>query len=163
MKLAIRRTLECVGFDAELSQRRCERVRAAAVRDEVNTLHARRPANDPDHLHEVRNRVFGRLPVDVVAEQYASPSAGGPRKDAAHELPSQEMTQFAHRQRGTFETGVVAVHEQHDFLAARVSEPPPNLGLQLLLCGFVRLENGGYTSYAIRSYSDFVRDGRKAT
>ena len=73
------------------------------------------------------------------------------------------MAQLAHRQRGTLEAAVVAVHEQHDFLAARDSEPPRNLGLQLLLRLFVRLDDGGYTSYAIRSDNDFIRYGRKAT
>ena len=55
------------------------------------------------------------------------------------------------------------MHEQHDFLAVRDGEPPRNLGLQLLLRLCVRLDDGGYTSYAIRSDSDFVRYGRKAT
>jgi hypothetical protein len=71
------------------------------------------------------------------------------------------MAQLAHRQRGTLEAGVVPVHEQHDFLAVRDSEPPRNLGLQLLLRLFVRLDDGGYTSYAIRSDNDFIRYGGK--
>src|SRR5271166_92893 len=133
------------------------------MRDEMDTLHARRLAHDPDHLQQVLDRVFGRLPVEVVAEQCAAPSAGGPREDAAHEVASQEMAHLAHRQRGSHKADVVAVHEQHDFLAARDSKPPPNLGLQLLFRLFVRLDDAGYTSYAIRSDSDFIRYGRKAT
>ena len=73
------------------------------------------------------------------------------------------MAQLTHRQRGTLETAVVPVHEQHDFLAARDREPPGDLGLQLLLRLFVRLHDGGYTSYAIRTDSDFIRYGREAT
>src|SRR4029434_896986 len=129
----------------------------------MDTLHARGPGDDADHLQQVLDCVFGRLPVEVVAEQCASVSAGRPREDAAHEVASQEMAQLAHRQRSTLEADVVPVHEQHDFLAVRDGESPRNLDLQLLLRLFVRLDNGGYTSYAIRSDNDFIGDGRKAT
>src|SRR5208282_4584603 len=73
------------------------------------------------------------------------------------------MAHLANRQRVTLEGAVVAVHVQYDFLAARDSEPPRNLGLQLPLRLFVRLDDSGYTPYAIRSDSDFIRYGRKAT
>ena len=163
VKLAIGRAAEHVGFGAQLCQCRCESIRAAAMCDQVYAFDTRRPADDAYHLQQVLDGVFGRFAVDVVAEQNASVPAGRPCEDAAHEVPSQEMAQLAHRQRGTLEAGVVAVHEQHDFLAARDSEPPRNLGLQLLLRLFVRLDDGGYTSYAIRSDNDFIRYGRKAT
>ena len=73
------------------------------------------------------------------------------------------MAQLAHRQRGTLEAAVVAVHEQHDFLALRDREPPRNLGLQLLFRLFERLDDARYTPDAIGSDNDLVRYGRKAT
>ena len=73
------------------------------------------------------------------------------------------MAKLAHGQRASLEAAVVAVHEQHDFLAACDSEPPRDLGLKLLLCLLVRLDDDGDTSHAIRSHCDFIRYGRKAT
>ena len=139
-----------------------ESVRAAAMRDQVNALHARRLADDPDCLQQVLDRVFGRLPVEGVAEENAAPSARGPCEHAAHEVPSKEVAQLAHGQRSLLEAGVVPVHEQHDLLAAGDGEPTRNLGLQLMLRLFVRLDHGRYTSHAIRSDNDFKRRGRKA-
>ena len=69
MKFAIGRAPEHVGFGAQLCQCRCESIRAAAMCDQVYAFDTWRPAHDSDHLHQVLHCVFGRLAVEVVAEQ----------------------------------------------------------------------------------------------
>ena len=140
-KLAIGRAAEHVGFGAQLCQRRCERIRAAAMCDQVQAFDTRRPADNAYHLQQVLDGVFGRFAVDVVAEQPAScPPAGHVKMPHTKSRPrkwhSSPIVSAA-----LLEAAVVAVHEQHDFLAARDGEPPRNLGLQLPLRLGVRLDD----------------------
>ena len=86
-----------------------------------------------------------------------------PRENSAHEVSSKEMAELAHRQRGILEARMVAVHEQHDFLAARECESPLDIGLQLLLRLFIGIDYRTRASDPVRKYGDFIGYGWKAT
>ena len=99
-KLAIQRAPECVGFDAEVSQRyaRVSVPRLCAIRCTRWTPGVRPIWVSPS---QVLDGVLADSRVEVAAQQDAAPPAGGPREDAAHEVPPQEMAR--HRQRGCLE------------------------------------------------------------
>src|SRR5262249_5080338 len=117
---------------------------------------------DADGFHDILDRVFAGLAIDVVPEQDAAPAARGPREDSAHEVATHVVTELAHRHRGVLESVVVAMDEKDDLLAARVDQSSLDLRLELPLRIFMRVDDRLLPRKTFRNNREFVRDARKA-